>query len=218
METREIEKIYVHDEQKKEYAKKGVANTALGLSIGALGWLLLGGNNGLGKFGIGASSTPNAECAEFLNLTEMFYKGQLAQQAERFSDRQVINGEMFAIYNKGVNDNFNLYKSQIDADFGLYKNQRDQFDVLKNEIDSLKCQVAVSEAVRPYQDALINCKIDRNADMADWNLDRRTCRMITGELVLPNSPTVTGFPSYNGGCSRVVTQSPSATVLAGKAA
>ena len=26
---------------------------------------------------------------------------------------------------------------------------------------------------------------------------RRTCRMITGELVLPNTPTVTSYPSYN---------------------
>ena len=32
---------------------------------------------------------------------------------------------------------------------------------------------------------------------ADFNLFRRTCRMITGELVLPNTPTVTGYPSYN---------------------
>lgn len=25
----------------------------------------------------------------------------------------------------------------------------------------------------------------------------RTCRMITGEVVLPNTPTVTGYPAYN---------------------
>lgn len=36
---------------------------------------------------------------------------------------------------------------------------------------------------------------------ADFNLWRRTCRMITGELVLPNEPTVTGYPSYNP-CNR----------------
>ena len=35
------------------------------------------------------------------------------------------------------------------------------------------------------------------AEHADFNLFRRTCRMITGELVLPNTPTVTGYPSYN---------------------
>lgn len=38
---------------------------------------------------------------------------------------------------------------------------------------------------------------DMVAEHADFNLWRRTCRMITGELVLPDSPTVTGYPSYN---------------------
>lgn len=39
------------------------------------------------------------------------------------------------------------YKSQIDADFSLYKGQRDNYDALKAEIDSLKCQVAVDGIV-----------------------------------------------------------------------
>jgi hypothetical protein len=51
-------------------------------------------------------------------------------------------------------------------------------------------------AIRPYQDALINAKIDQNALVSDFNLYRRTCRMISGELVLPSTPTVTGYPSY----------------------
>lgn len=37
----------------------------------------------------------------------------------------------------------------------------------------------------------------RVAEQADFNLFRRTCRMITGEVVLPNTPTVTGYPAYN---------------------
>jgi hypothetical protein len=52
-------------------------------------------------------------------------------------------------------------------------------------------------AVRPYQDALINCKIDNVALVSDFNLARRTCRMIQGELVLPSTPTVTGYASYS---------------------
>lgn len=48
-----------------------------------------------------------------------------------------------------------------------------------------------------YQDKLIQCDIQRVAEHADFNLWRRTCRMITVELVLPNEPTVTGYPSYN---------------------
>lgn len=50
---------------------------------------------------------------------------------------------------------------------------------------------------RPYQDALIQCDIRRVAEHADFNLWRRTCRMISGEVVLPNTPTVTGYASYN---------------------
>lgn len=47
------------------------------------------------------------------------------------------------------------------------------------------------------QDALIQAAITRVAEQADFNLFRRTCRMITGEVVLPNTPTVTGYPAYN---------------------
>ena len=57
-------------------------------------------------------------------------------------------------------------------------------------------------AIRPYQDALLNAKIEQNALIADFNLSRRTCRMITGELVLPSTPTVTGYASYSP-CSPV---------------
>lgn len=97
-----------------------------------------------------------------------------------------INAEMFGIY-----------KSQVDADFGLYKSTRDSFDITNARVGELEKQVAVLIATRPYQDALIQSDIRRVAEHADFNLFRRTCRMITGELVLPNTPTVTGYPSYN---------------------
>jgi hypothetical protein len=32
---------------------------------------------------------------------------------------------------------------------------------------------------------------------ADFNLWRRTCRMISGEVVLPNTPVIEGYASYN---------------------
>jgi hypothetical protein len=51
-------------------------------------------------------------------------------------------------------------------------------------------------AIRPYQDALINAKIDNVAVNANYNLEKRTCKMITGQLVLPSTPTVTGYGSY----------------------
>lgn len=95
-----------------------------------------------------------------------------------------------------MNEKFQLYKSQIDADFLLYKGQRDNFDALKAQIDELKTQVAINSAIRPYQDALIQCDINNARKDAEFDLYRRTCRMIQGELVLPNTPTVTGYPSY----------------------
>jgi hypothetical protein len=51
-------------------------------------------------------------------------------------------------------------------------------------------------AIRPYQDALINAKIDNVAANANFNLEKRTCKMISGQLVLPSTPTVTGYGSY----------------------
>jgi hypothetical protein len=52
-------------------------------------------------------------------------------------------------------------------------------------------------AIRPYQDALINAKIDNVALVGDFNLARRTCRMISGEVVLPSTPVITGYGSYS---------------------
>jgi hypothetical protein len=68
---------------------------------------------------------------------------------------------------------------------------------LNEKINCIASKVDVMNAIRPYQDALINSKIDQNALIADFNLSRRTCRMISGELVLPSTPTVTGYASYN---------------------
>lgn len=107
-------------------------------------------------------------------------------QTARCNDRHQIEAEMFG-----------LYKSQIDADFGLYKSQRDGFDVTNARVNELEKEVAVLRATRPYQDALIQAAITQVAEQADFNLFRRTCRMITGEVVLPNTPTVTGYPAYN---------------------
>lgn len=209
---------------KKEYASKSMAGTALGFGIGgaALGlWSLFGrGNKGLGGFAgpeniningvglgmAGAANGPTAyqveqkECADVLALQAGLYNQALTNQNNRFNDRQIIDRELFG-----------LYKSQTDADFNLYKNQRDSYDVLKAEIGDLKTQVVVSAAVRPYQDKLIQCEIDRAFTAGINYVDRKTCRMITGEVVLPNTPVVTGFGSYSlpCNCGPVITPAPS---------
>ena len=192
--------VKIEDENKKEYASKGVAGTGLGLGIaGTALWLLSGGLGGGGLFGnrgavgaaaLGAEAVNEKEdkCELINGMWQLAFNGQTA----RFNDRQVINSEMFG-----------LYKSQVDADFGLYKITRDGFDVTNARISNLETKIAVLCATRPYQDALIQSDIRRVAEHADFNLFRRTCRMISGEVVLPNTPTVTGYASYNPcGCAQ----------------
>lgn len=161
------------------------------------------------------------QAQNFIDTTKEYYEGKLQGQRDltnAFFDaykRDVDNS--FSLY-KGYRDAddqtnsrltkvaFDLYKNQRDEDdktnhrltdvaFNLYKNQRDEKDILNEKINQLQCKVNVMEAVRPYQDALINAKIDKNAMIADFNLSKRTCKMIEGQLILPNDPTVTGLPS-----------------------
>lgn len=225
MEAEKIieKKEIVHEDgwKHKEYATKGVGNA--GLTLGIIGTALgayavsrrggglfggwgggnmpenvnintLGGGYGGGQVAPTAFEAWEKSCDDAIALTSAIYQGRITQMNERFSDRQVLNGELFG-----------LYQSQINADFNLYKGQRDADDVLKGQIDDLKCEVAVLKATRPYQDKLIMCEINDARKDAAYALDRRTSRMITGELVLPSTPTVTGYPSYNPCCTQVVT-------------
>lgn len=125
-----------------------------------------------------------------LALQGGLYQWALTQQSQRFQDRQVIDSEMFG-----------LYKSQIDADFLLYKGNRDNYDSLKAEISDLKTQVAVSAAIRPYQDKLIQCEIERAFTAGINYVDKKTCNVIYGVTCLPNEPTTTGLVGRNAnGC------------------
>lgn len=204
----------------KEYASKskgdaalttGIIGTSLAglLTLGAIG---MGSRNGI--FGGGCPSTANVtnedlyierkECQDYIDLTKEYYNGRLINQRE-------LSDAFFESYKRDVDNSFSLYKNQrdmndvlnqriTDASFGLYKNQRDEKDELASKISDVEKKVDVMAAIRPYQDALINAKIDNNALLADYALSKRTCRMIQGELVLPSTPTVTGFGSYNS-CS-----------------
>ena len=98
--------------------------------------------------------------------------------------------------------------------FSLYKGYRDMFDIANARIGNLEKEVAVMAATRPYQDRLIQCDIQRVSDFANFNLYRRTCRMIEGQVVLPSTPTVTGFGSY----SLCANNTPAASTTTGEAA
>jgi hypothetical protein len=180
----------------KEYASKATGNAGLtlgiiGTSLGALS--MLGGTNLLGGIFRGSMpphnsgyAVPNTAeeayiertmCNNYLDLTKQYYDGKIAEMKD-------LHDAFYALDKQDTNNSF-----------ALYKNQRDTKDELDSKISALNAKVDVMSAIRPYQDALINAKIDNVAQVADFNLFRRTCRMLQGELVLPDT-SVSGFPSY----------------------
>ena len=182
----------------------GIIGTSLAglLTLGALG---NGGGILPGIFGGGNnSSVPHGELynerkeqEDYVELTQQYYEAQIATNEK-------IDKNFFDLYKFNVDNSFGLYKNHVDDTFRLYKGQRDQADALMAKISEVEKKVDIMSAIRPYQDALINSKIDNVAMVSDFNLARRTCRMIQGELVLPSTPTVTGYPSYTScGCPAV---------------
>lgn len=159
-------------------------------------------------------------CEEAITLTNAIWGLHVSSMQADYDHRQTDIAEKFGLYQSQVNADFGLYKGMRDmydvqtdklnnAAFGLYKNQRDGFDVLNARIGQLEKEVAVNTAIRPYQDKLIQCEIEKAFTAGINYTDRKTCRMITGELVLPSTPTVTGYPSYNP-CSYPAATTPAA--------
>ena len=177
-----------------KFASNAKANA--GLTTGIIGTSLAGlmALGAIGKGGLGSllggpapdQGVPHGELynerkeqQDFVELTKQYYEAQIETDAK-------------------INKNFfDLYKFGVDNSFALYKGQRDQADAIFAKIADVEKKVDIMGAIRPYQDALINAKIDNVALVGDFNLARRTCRMITGELVLPSTPTVTGYASYS---------------------
>lgn len=108
---------------KDDFASKGVGNTALGLSIGALGVELLR-NGGLGNLLGGITGTPAQTNPE---------------------------ETAFGLY-KGYRDADDAIVAKHNADaFALYKNTRDGYDVLKSQIDAINTKLAVADANIAWQ-------------------------------------------------------------------
>lgn len=146
-------------------------------------------------------------CAEALALTGAIYQQRINSLNEATAAREV-----------DVREKFGLYKSQVDADFGLYVNNRDNIDKVSNRLNAelfdlykytrdkddetrkelcdLKAQVAIAAAVRPYQDRLLQTETAEAFNKAINYVDRRLCRVVEGQVVLPNTPVVTGFGGY----------------------
>lgn len=189
----------------------GIIGTSLSglMALGGLGKNLLGGNWNNCTYNQPTSCEMSCitngdlynerkEQADYVELTKQFYENQIENQKQ-------IDRNFFDLYKMNVDTSWGLYKNHIDDSFALYKGQRDQKDALLAKIYDVEKKVDTMAAVRPYQDALINAKIDNVALVGDFNLSRRTCRMIQGELVLPSTPTVTGYPSYCCGSNNTAT-------------
>ena len=200
----------IYEEGKKEYASKGLAGTALGIGIGGLALALLngsgrsvfgslGGNNmpenvNINAYGYGMSGNANQptalqvmekECADEVKLlTDMF--GLKLDTANKFyAMRETDIAEKFSMYKGGV-EAINAENRRAErAEFGLYKAGRDQYDATTAKISALETKIAVMEALAPYKEKILLQAMDlKNA----YNLK--------GQLVLPSTPTVTGYGSY----------------------
>ena len=216
-------KIYEEGKKHDDYASKATGNAGLtlgiiGTALGAGAWLLggnnrsvfgsLGGSNmpenvNINAYGANASSNqPTAlqvmekECDDEVKLlTDMFglkldtankfYAMRETDIAEKFSMYKGATEAINAENRRAMQAEFNLYKSQIDADFGLYKNQIDQYDALQAKYSDLDKKVAIMEALTPYKEKLMMAYVNE-----------KTCNKITGQLVLPSTPVVSGYGSY----------------------
>ena len=93
--------------------------------------------------------------------------------------------EKFSMY-KGATDAINAENRRaMEAEFGLYKAGRDENDATNAKIAALETKIAVMEALAPYKEKILL-----------QAMDLKTAYDIKGQLVLPSTPTVTGYGSY----------------------
>ena len=144
------------------------------------------------------------ECNDILNVTKGMYDLYIVGQQNAAKAREIDVAEKFGLY---VNnrDSIDKLSDRTNAEFfSLYKYTRDKDDETNAKIYDLAQQVAINTAVRPYQDKLIQCEIDKVYTALVNYVDRKTCRLIPGRLVLPSTPTVTGY-SADCACATAAT-------------
>ena len=152
-----------------------------------------GYGNGCGNGAPTAFQAYSKGCEEVLALPGAMY-GQKITTLE----------QMAAARERDTNEKFGLYQSQVNGDFGLYKSMRDLYDVVNEryaeKFNTLDKQVAVLMATAPLREQIMLDRIGcAHTDAINYT-DRRTCRMIEGQVVLPSTPTVTGYGSV-GRCA-----------------
>lgn len=143
------------------------------------------------------------ECDDVLKLTNTLW-GQKVNTLELLAaQRNTDIAEKFGLYQSQITADFNLYKDNRDNIdrvnnrindelFSQYKYTRDKDDEIRAELSALKSEVAKNTAIRPYQDKLIQCEVEKAYTAAINYIDRQMCRVPKGVVVLPNTE-VTGF-------------------------
>lgn len=174
------------------------AGSILGGSTGMLG----DGSTNINVVGGGYGSSCGAptafqawekSCEDTLALQGGLYQWALTQQNQRFQDRERLNSEFFGVYADSRNRYDALVEKNNADHFSLYKYTRDADDDIRKELSDLKAELAVTKAIRPYQDKLIQCEMEKMFTAGINYTDRKTCNVIYGVVTLPNEPTVTGL-------------------------
>lgn len=189
----------------------GIVGTVLGgaalLSKGGIGAILGGGGGSpiTVNTASGGCSSFNAyakECEDVVALTKGMYDLYIVGQQNATRAREVDVAEKFGLY-KDNRDNIDSVNNRINNElFSLYKYTRDKDDETNDKISCLAQQVAINTAVRPYQDKLIQCEIEKTATWLKNYVDRNMCGVIKGINTLPLTPTVTGVVSQTC-CNRL---------------
>ena len=211
------EKEVIYDEGHRGGNVRGRADA--GLALGIVG-TVLGGAALLGKGGIGAilggggsPVTVNAggcnafnayakECEDVVALTSAMYNLKIGTMQAAQMARDVDVAEKFGLY-KDNRDNLDRVNGRINDElFTLYKYTRDKDDETNDKISCLAQQVAINTAVRPYQDKLIQCEIEKSFSWLKNYVDSNLCNVIRGVNVLPLTPEVTGVYSQTC-CNRL---------------
>lgn len=142
-------------------ANAGLTLGIIGTALGA--WALFGNRRSAGS-GSGAPTAFQAwekSCEDTLALQGGLYQWALTQQNQRFEDRERLNSELFGVYIDGRNRTDALIEKNNTDHFNLYKYTRDADDDIRKELSDLKAELAVTKAIRPYQDKLIQCEMEK---------------------------------------------------------
>ena len=188
----------------------GIVGTVLGgaalLGRGGLSGLLGGGSSVTNNYSGGGCAAPTAyevgakECADILAVTKGYYDLAISGLKSASAAREVDVREKFGLY---VNnrDNIDRVSNRINDElFSLYKYTRDKDDETNAKIYELAKDVEVNTKIRPYQDKLIMCELEKNFAFLKNYIDAKMCNVIRGVNTLPLTPTVTGVVGQTCGC------------------